>query len=441
MDFSAIMNLFKDSSWRGRVREGKGSFRGVPFFIIDDATLSGGRRVVRHEFPLRDDGETEDMGLKMRQYAFTAVVFGDDYFDKRDALVEAFEEEGGAELYHPYWDTQFIQIEAYTIRESCSAGGIAMFSVTCSPAVDDTAPVEEEEELLGEDSLLDSIIDDVTEVWDTVTGAIAEVEAVVAAVEQTVNLITNGIRGLAGATGLATLFGSALALKGAINNLINAPGQLFNDLKNLVGGIAKVGKKSSASRALSKTIVGIQTQTVSNDPAIARLQGVINTAVITMAMTELVGLTLTAAKEAAKAKPDGPALTSKPGTDNGPSLSKPPVVESEPPLIETLDDTKEAATDLGNDLLELLITTGDMGWFSTSNNLRTRRLVFLRQMMATAQNLPKSTTVALTGTEPALVMLYRHTGDVRQLDRFVRRNGIRYPAFVTGGVEVEIING
>ncbi|ENS5449009.1 DNA circularization N-terminal domain-containing protein, partial [Morganella morganii] len=54
MEFEQVMSLFSDSSWRSRITPGLGSFRGVPFYIVDDATVSGGRRVVRHEYPLRD---------------------------------------------------------------------------------------------------------------------------------------------------------------------------------------------------------------------------------------------------------------------------------------------------------------------------------------------------------------------------------------------------
>ena len=43
---------------------GKGSFAGVPFLIEENQTLEGGRRLVKHEYPLRDDGLTEDLGKK-----------------------------------------------------------------------------------------------------------------------------------------------------------------------------------------------------------------------------------------------------------------------------------------------------------------------------------------------------------------------------------------
>jgi prophage DNA circulation protein len=429
--------LFNDTSWRGRLVDGKGSFRGVPFFIAEDGTLTGGRRIVRHEYPLRDDGQTEDMGQALRQYAFTAVVYGDNYFDQRDALIKALEAPGTAELVHPYWGTQTIQLETYTVRESCGAQGNAIFSITFSPAVDDTAPVEADDSKLDSDSLADSLLNDLTADWAKATAAVADVTAAINEVEKTVNTITNGIRGLVSGSGGAGLLASALALKGSVKNLMNSPGQLFGDMFGLIKGIANTGSSAVSSRTLKKTLVGVQTQFTSNDPAVARVQQVMNTAVTTYIAAELAEVTLAAAKEGAQVAPGAPLLS---GGNDGLSLTSPTVPETEASAIETLEDSHKAVTELGDTLLDALIDTGDMGWYQTSNQVRTYRLTFIQHMMATAQNLPAAKTVQLTGTEPALVALYRHTGDVRHLDRFIRRNGIRHPAFVTGGVDVEIIN-
>ncbi|WP_145598793.1 DNA circularization protein [Yersinia alsatica] len=429
--------LFNDTSWRGRLADGKGTFRGVPFWMTEDVTLTGGRRIVRHEYPLRDDGQTEDMGQALRQYAFTAVVYGDNYFDLRDALIDALEVEGVAELVHPNWGTLNVQIESYTVRESCGAQGTAIFSITFSPAADDTAPVETEDTQLNSDSLADSLLSDVQAGWATATEKMADATAAMNEVEKTVNTLTNGVRGLTSSSGGASLLAAALALKGSIKNLINTPGQLFSDMFGLIKGIAQTGTSAVSSRALQKTLVGVQTQFTSNDPAVARVQQVMNTAVTTYIATELAEVTLAAAKEGAQVAPGAPLLS---GGNDGLSLTSPTVPETEASAIETLEDSHKAVTELGDTLLDALIDTGDMGWYQTSNKVRTYRLTFIQHMMATAQNLPAAKTVQLTGTEPALVALYRHTGDVRHLDRFIRRNGIRHPAFVTGGVDVEIIN-
>ncbi|EYU13604.1 DNA circularization protein [Photorhabdus aegyptia] len=449
-DFDGVLTLFNDTSWRSKVGTGKGAFRGAPFYIIDDATLTGGRRVVRHEYPLRDDGETEDMGLTTREYAFTAVVFGDNYFSQRDALITALEAPEPGEIDHPYWGKQRIQIETYTVRESCYTGGVAMFSVTFVPAADKTAPVEAHKPELNSDSLTSRVLSDVTAAWDTVTGAIAKVTDTLNTVEATVNTIVNGIRSLSATSGMNQLLGSALALKGSLKNLINAPHQLFDDIANLVSGIAEVAPPAVASRALRKTGSSIQVQSKSNVPAVAHLQHVVNTTTTVFIAAQLAGLVLNAATEAAKTKPPAPSLTlagtsytvfSPAAVNAQSSESGAEIPVTSIPLIETLDDTRKASVQLDDELMQLLIATGDLGWFETSNQLRDFRITFVQQMQATAGALPTARQIALAGTEPALVTLYRETGEVHQLTRFIRRNGIRHPAFVTGGVEIEVING
>lgn len=106
-----------------------------------------------------------------------------------------------------------------------------------------------------------------------------------------------------------------------------------------------------------------------------------------------------------------------------------------------MGDVQQSNHEFEESLTALIISTGDLGWFSTSQQLRDFRLVFLQQMQTTATRLPTARTLTLVSTEPALVTLYRETESVAQIDRFIRRNGIRHPAFVTGALSVEVIDG
>ncbi|CDL79721.1 DNA circularization protein [Xenorhabdus cabanillasii] len=473
MQFDQFMTLFNDTSWRSRIGTGKGTFRNVPFYIIDDATVSGGRRVVRHEYPLRDDGETEDMGLTTREYSFTAVVFGDDYFNQRDALITALETAEPGEMDHPYYGKQQVQIETYTVRESCYTGGVALFSVTFIPAADHTAPLVSQQPELDSNGLTDSTLADITANWETVTRAVNQATERLNAIENTVNTIVNGIRSLPANSGMNQLLGAALALKGSLKNLINAPFQLFDDISGLISGMAEVATPDIADRVLRKTSSGIQSQFRSNVPAVARMQHVINTTTGIFIAKELAGLTLNAAAASARGQQLAPALTQAPQSialsglavstqtpfqhglmpfETSPAAALAGLAASEStatdsaaieiiPLIETLDDVRQSSAELDETLMQLIVETGDLGWFRTSNQLRHFRLVLLQQMQATASALPTARSIQVMGTEPALVTLYRETGGVAQINRFIRRNGIRHPAFVSGGLAVEVIHG
>ncbi|CCW29969.1 putative DNA circulation protein [Xenorhabdus nematophila F1] len=466
MQFDQLMTLFNDTSWRSRIGTGKGTFRNVPFYIIDDATVSGGRRVVRHEYPLRDDGETEDMGLTTREYAFTAVVFGDRYFDQRDALIAALEKAEPGEMDHPYYGKQSVQIETYTVRESCYTGGVAWFSVTCVPAASHTAPLVSQRPELDSKVLTDSTLADITANWQTFTRAVNQATERLNAIENTVSTIVNGIRSLPANSGMNQLLGAALGLKGALTNLINAPEQLFGSLSDLISGMADVATPDVADRTLRKTASGIQSQFRSHVPAVARLQQVVNITTGIFIAKELAILSLNAASASARGQQLAPALTQAAYQHNvmpldtpqpvAPGLTAPVSSQAPPspsdalagsvaidtiPLIETLGDVRQTRLELDDTLMRLIVETGDLGWFRTSDQLRHFRLVLLQQMQVTASALPTARVVQVRGTEPALVTLYRETGSVAQINRFIRRNGLRHPAFVPGGLAVEVIHG
>lgn len=117
------------------------SFRGVPF-LVDGSERSGGRRVVRHIFPFRDDPFVEDLGRQDRSFKIDGYVLGDDYMVKRDALLTALEDvEGPGELRHPYFGVKRAICEGMQVKEVKDNGGIAMFSITfCESPVFALAP-------------------------------------------------------------------------------------------------------------------------------------------------------------------------------------------------------------------------------------------------------------------------------------------------------------
>jgi len=124
-------------SWRDELRRvdfnGRSfigaSFRGVPFFV-DVSERSGGRRVVMHSFPGREDPYAEDLGRKTRSFRVDGYVLGDDYLAQRDALLEALEGvEGPGELKHPYHGVRIAICSSLSVRESKSDGGMATFAI------------------------------------------------------------------------------------------------------------------------------------------------------------------------------------------------------------------------------------------------------------------------------------------------------------------------
>lgn len=101
-----------DESWKERWQEA--SFRGVKF-LTESLSTEGGRRTIVHEYPFRDEPNTEDMGLKARKYTVNAYVIGDDHDLQRNSLLKALEKKGAGDLVHPEYALQRVVSDSFTI--------------------------------------------------------------------------------------------------------------------------------------------------------------------------------------------------------------------------------------------------------------------------------------------------------------------------------------
>lgn len=125
-------------AWRDRLQPA--SFRGVPFFV-DAADLEAGRRVVLHEYPLRDLPSAQDLGRAQRKFGVTAYVLGKDYLDARDRLLEALETGGAGTLILPTWPAQQMVLAAPArLSESKEEGGICRIALQFAEAGEPVHP-------------------------------------------------------------------------------------------------------------------------------------------------------------------------------------------------------------------------------------------------------------------------------------------------------------
>ena len=68
------VNAVRDKISGGKKTTGKGTFRNVPFLVIEEQKQAGGRRLVKREYPLRDTGGVNDLGKKLRSRTFSACI-------------------------------------------------------------------------------------------------------------------------------------------------------------------------------------------------------------------------------------------------------------------------------------------------------------------------------------------------------------------------------
>lgn len=78
----------------------KASYKGVPFWVETDEE-SGGRRVVEHQFPMRDLPFLEDLGEDLRRFAVNAYVASDRADEEASSLVSICATRGAGTLVLP----------------------------------------------------------------------------------------------------------------------------------------------------------------------------------------------------------------------------------------------------------------------------------------------------------------------------------------------------
>ena len=427
---------------------GKGSFRGVPFYIIDDSNQSGGHRIVEHAFPGRQTGKVENMGAMQDDYSIFCVLIGDDYLEQKEVLIAALREPEPADLEHPYHGTLYVQAKTWNCRVSTQEQRIAMFQVTFCIAEKEESPESEtdgEAELLDQnESLLDAIAADVAEAWDTINGVVADIEAAVTFATNVVNNITNMVTGLSSLGGFGSLLGTVQGLQGSISNLIKSPKKLISNLSNLFKGFTSSGSKGSkpsAQRALRSIVVSVENMPLSERPAAAKMQESIRTAVVISALTELAQSAVSDARDIIKGRTDSDVTVMIDGEETPLDTQREELLTDDHPLVETLDDCDRVADELGDELADQYLRVADAFWFNSATRLQRLRLTFLDEMKKAAAALPNARQVTPHITEPALVILYRETGDSKSILCFTQRNALRHPTFVRGGEAVEVIDG
>lgn len=120
----------------------KASFRGVPFLVRTTDT-DVGRRIVEHEYPLRDLPYVEDMGRRKREYSINGFVLGDDAIRQLENILNACEKAGAGTLIHPYFGTKEVTVRGCSSSQSMKEGREARFTFTFIEAGNSAFPSEE----------------------------------------------------------------------------------------------------------------------------------------------------------------------------------------------------------------------------------------------------------------------------------------------------------
>ncbi|EAW4371234.1 multidrug DMT transporter permease [Salmonella enterica] len=455
---------------------GNGSFRNVPFLIYKEQRERGGRNIVKREYPLRESGGADDLGPKLPAFTFTVIVQGDDAQAQRKALRDALYAPGAGELIHPDYGTLNVLIDNFESRYNVSEQRVVEFTINATPQANDTAPDAQKDTATALTTKagngLNSIFNTLADGWAVVSDNLHDLQAMADTVSGKIDALENTVSSVGIMQDISSFSASFSAMKGNITALITSPLRMAQQFAGIFSGLIALPSLPSLSllgdkkrnqsggtctgaspagslstpdeavrsqggtqlyQALSAFYDTLVTQdrqrdlnslTPTTQANIRLIQSVMQSAVVLAQVQTAASLLTIAVAQAAT--PAGTGAT----TDT-------PITV---PLLQSAADVQAVSHMLGQSLDAQVLAFSGQGYTRTALALREARLALVEDLTTRGVQLPGVSSVAVRTTEPALVTLYRATGNSVQWQRFVRRNGVVHPLFVPGGSVVEVID-
>jgi len=391
-------------SWAERLQ--KATFRGVPFGVVS-SDGEGGRRLVVHEYPMRDKPFVEDMGRKRRAFTIQAHVVGKDYMDRRDALEKALDASGPGILVHPWRGSMSVCVGDWKVQEDAGKLGAAVYSISFveSGAEENPQAVARTRDQVGSKAdRVKSVSEGMLGKAWTIAGQSSNVLA--RGVSKVRSVVSTASRLAYSSTNPAALASTLTSLAGV--NLSSLPGYnlasqlqgLFADATDLYGFFDTRQHRQRASDMLAfrsswspqaATVYATPsaTQAAANDEALAA------------------HLRLSSLAEACRSASLADLATAS------------EVVETRDTLLDAMDE-------------ELNATQDDQVHFALAD-LRT---AVVRDMAEKAAAAPQSVEYNPPAPMPTLAIAHALYGDADRAAEIETRNAIRHPGFARGPLAV-----
>ncbi|EID5175565.1 DNA circularization protein [Salmonella enterica] len=468
---------------------GEGSFRNVPFLVYKEQRERGGRNIVKREYPLRESGGADDLGPKLPAFTFTVIVQGDDAQAQRKALRDALYAPGAGELIHPDYGTLNVLIDSFESRYNVSEQRVVEFTISATPQANDTAPQMQNDTaaMLATKAGggLNSVFNTLADGWAVVSDNLHDLQAMADTVSGKIDALENTVSSVGIMQDISAFAASFSAMKGNITALITSPLRMAQQFAGVFsglialpslpslsllggkkrprsGGVRGTGQSSAPDAGIAAGVTPAGSLTTPDEAVRSQggtqlyqaLSAFHDMLVIQDGRRDLNGLTpaaqanirliqsvMQSAVILAQVQTAGELLTiavaqSAMPADAGATTGTPVTV----PLLQSAADVQTVSHTLGQSLDAQVLAFSGQGYTRTALALREARLALVEDLTTRGIRLPGVSSVAVRTTEPALVTLYRATGDSTQWQRFVRRNGVVHPLFVPGGSVVEVIN-
>ncbi|OPY15606.1 MAG: hypothetical protein A4E66_00010 [Syntrophus sp. PtaB.Bin001] len=422
-------------SWRDIWQ--KGSFRGAEFCWMQSSS-SVGRKTARHDYPLRDETYVEDLGKRPREFTLECFVIGENYTDKRDALIEALEKEGPGTLIHPTMGMMLVCLNGdVRITESTSEGGMCRFSIPFvlaeekklypSAAVDTVAVVDAQA-----DKVIAAVVEDFGNVCSidelpqyAIDDGIGMIGSLCEDINRLASSFPTNVETPAFLKDLGTLKNSISTLIGKPGSLAQAIASQFNKLRDVA--LAPLDLYDYAD--LQAEGISSRYDSVVNLPQTLFDAYADRFDFGTDSGSESVPKTTPSRIQQAENRDAINALVRRTAIAEAARTSSTIEFAS---YDEAISVQKRLTEAIDNELLEasdsVYAVLADLR-AAVVNDIRTR-----------GADLSRIINYTPSRTEPALIIAHRLYGDATRADEIVARNRIRHPLFVPGGVALEVLS-
>ena len=406
------------------------SFRGVAF-EVDDHDENGGRRLAKHEYPLRDIPYAEDLGRKAGAWRINAFLIHHKGFDvpkSRDELRKALNAAGPGTLIHPWLGELEVCVDDFSLRETNWEGGYVQFSISFVEAGMNANPKAEPDTAAAADGAASAAESPVAEALADALGA-AGIDNVIPAIAEAFAMVQNitnlpqrliadalGVVGQMAAGPLAIagkvfgVVGWVMGLCGGSNFSSLFPGNVLASLGLSLpefGAAGKEGGTRSAAQNPSQGIAAAVAALLGGTAANTGADAVTASGTAMDAAHRLVASALICGATRAVAQTD----------------------------FATADDALAARDELADALDTLMDCVPD----DVYGPLADLRVAVVRDLGMRGAKLPRLARITLPGTLPALAAAYRIHGDAARDAEIISRNHIRHPGRVPGGTPLEVL--
>lgn len=388
------------------------SFRGVRF-EVEDVDAAGGRRVVLHEYPLRDTPFSEDLGRRARDFSVRGYIIQGrtyDYFGVRADMLKALEAAGPGELVHPWYGEVSVVVEEYRLHETTAQGGLLELDIRFREAgqlANPTAATDTAKSVFSAVSDVRSALK--SSFLSAFSPALDEIDKLSTALSDAANLAMEFV-------GLPqSLISEGLAYA---QGLIVTPAALFDALTGLFGGL--FGNETDEEDTAALTVSGSGTSSEEKKVYMPTFS------TSTQPLESILGGSAVVTTEAERVLRDTVAqivvIEAATATASKEYVTADDALADREAVVSALDTIEPAADDV------------------VFQSLSGLRKAVVTDLTSRGAELPRVRTVTLPSTIPALVAAYRIHGDASRDEEIVARNRIRHPGRVPGGTPLEVLS-